>query len=78
MAEGNRFRWEDDSAVDYDNWAQDQPKADDKQKCVRMESDGLWKTVNCSLTSSHVCMMQQCECVQPFVKTVVSCFSIDI
>ncbi|XP_022088456.1 macrophage mannose receptor 1-like isoform X1 [Acanthaster planci] len=70
----NSFRWEDDSTVDYDNWAPEEPGVHDEQKCVRMgtRTDGLWKTVNCGLISSHVCTMPQYQEDDPPKSTVCS------
>ena len=61
-AEGG-FRWQDDSPVDYENWANNQPNNPLLQRCVRMYPNiyGQWKDDVCIFASNYVCMMPQCE-----------------
>ena len=58
------FEWEDDTAVDYVNWANDEPNGDKSgQNCVMMYDDqyGKWNDDDCYASAAVVCQLKQCK-----------------
>ena len=57
------FRWQDDSPLDFENWANKQPDVPLLQQCVKLYPDlfGHWKDELCFSNANSVCMMPQCE-----------------
>ncbi|OWK52268.1 Macrophage mannose receptor 1 [Lonchura striata] len=52
-----RFRWLDDSPVNYVAWAPNEPNfANNDENCVIMSEDfGLWKDINCAVKNAFIC-----------------------
>ncbi|XP_071789140.1 macrophage mannose receptor 1-like [Asterias amurensis] len=55
------FRWQDDSPLDFENWANKQPDVPLLQQCVKLYPDlfGHWKDELCFTNANSVCMMPQ-------------------
>ncbi|XP_072781570.1 macrophage mannose receptor 1 isoform X2 [Taeniopygia guttata] len=52
-----RFRWLDDSPVNYVAWAPNEPNfANNDENCVIMSEEfGLWKDINCAVKNAFIC-----------------------
>ncbi|XP_018764911.2 macrophage mannose receptor 1-like [Serinus canaria] len=52
-----RFRWLDDSPVNYVAWAPNEPNfANNDENCVIMSEDfGLWKDISCAVKNAFIC-----------------------
>nr|XP_014124972.1 macrophage mannose receptor 1 [Zonotrichia albicollis] len=55
-----RFRWLDDSPVNYVAWAPNEPNfANNDENCVVMSEDfGLWKDISCAVQNAFICERQ--------------------
>lgn len=49
------WRWEDDSAIDFEAWAQDEPSALSEDDCAVLLSSGEWFAKRCELPNPYVC-----------------------
>ena len=54
------WQWEDESAVEYTNWAENEPNGEEAEECVEMyPQEGTWNDISCDDQKGFICKAQR-------------------